>query len=112
MCASAWHFTTIRLGKNFLWYRGYWRNPESVACQEVDIVLEKMNAKRMITGHTTQPDGKVHTRCDGRLIVIDTGISKHYGENVAAIRIDQNGVLALYPEYSEIVVEERSATAR
>ena len=63
-----------------------------------------MNASRMIMGHTTQRDGKVHTRCDGRLIAIDTGISRHYGENVAAIRIDENGVTALYPDSSELIV--------
>ena len=89
-----------------LWYRGYWKNNEEVACREANLVLSKMNATRMITGHTTQPDGKVHTRCDGKLIVIDTGISKHYGQNVAAIRIDEYGITALYPEYSEIIVQE------
>ena len=91
-----------------LWYRGYWQKSEDVACYEADLALKKMNAKRMIMGHTTQPDGKVHVRCNGKLIVIDTGISRHYGENVAAVRIDQYGVTAIYPDYSETLIEEKS----
>lgn len=90
-----------------LWYRGYWMKKEDVACYEADLVLKKMQAKRMVMGHTTQPDGKVHSRCNGKLIVIDTGISKHYGENVAAVRIDEHGVTAIYPEHSEIIVQEK-----
>jgi hypothetical protein len=91
-----------------LWYRGYWQNTEELACSEATFVLNKMNATRMIMGHTTQRDGKVRTRCDGRLIAIDTGISKHYGENVAAIRIDEKGVTALYSEYTELIVPAES----
>ena len=95
-----------------LWYRGYWMKREDVACYEAELVLKKMNARRMITGHTTQPDGKVHTRCDGKLIVIDTGISKHYGENVAAIRIDEEGVTALYFSRTERIIEEKISSKK
>ena len=79
-----------------LWYRGYWRQTEEQACQEAQFVLSTMGAKRMVMGHTTQRDGQVRARCNGTLFAIDRGISEHYGENTAALRISGSKVEALY----------------
>lgn len=87
-----------------LWYRGYWLNDESVACMEAQKVLVKLGAKRMIMGHTTQRDGKIRTRCDGRLIAIDTGISRHYGEHTSALEIIGDQIYALYPSERVLIV--------
>lgn len=80
-----------------LWYRGYWKESEASACVEAEFVLREMGAKRMVMGHTTQKDGKIHQRCAGTLFAIDTGISRHYGENIAALRIEGETVFAIYP---------------
>ena len=37
-----------------LWYRGYWRQTEEMACDEARFVLDQLDAKRMVIGHTTQ----------------------------------------------------------
>jgi hypothetical protein len=79
-----------------LWYRGYWQQTEGEACQEAKEVLTIMGAKRMVMGHTTQRDGQIHSRCNGVLFAIDTGISRHYGEHPSALRIYKNRVEAVY----------------
>ena len=82
--------------KGPLWYRGYWKQTESMACEEAQFVLSKLGATRMVMGHTTQRDGQIHSRCDGTLFAIDTGISRHYGEYPSALRLTGNKVEALY----------------
>ena len=85
------------LGENGpLWYRGYWRQTEAMGCEEAQFVLGTLGAKRMVMGHTTQRDGQIHSRCDGTLYAIDTGISRHYGEYPSALRLTGSKVEALY----------------
>ena len=38
-----------------------------------------LNATRMIMGHTVQKDGHLSTRCGGRIVLIDIGISRGFG---------------------------------
>jgi len=80
-----------------LWYRGYLQKEEGAACGELDRVLKKYDAKRMIIGHTTQRSGEIAVRCGGKLIGIDTGISKHYGSSKSILEINQNDAKAIYP---------------
>ena len=82
--------------KGPLWYRGYWRQTETQACEEAQFVLAELKAKRMVMGHTTQRDGQIHSRCNGTLFAIDTGISRHYGEHPSALRLTGDTVEALY----------------
>ena len=82
--------------KGPLWYRGYWRQTESQACEEAEFVLGQLGAKRMVMGHTTQRDGQIHSRCNGTLFAIDTGISRHYGEHPSALRLTGETVEAVY----------------
>ena len=53
------------------WTRRLALGPEARACQEVEQSLEAFQAYRMVVGHTAQPDGQVHERCGGRLILGD-----------------------------------------
>ena len=84
-----------------LWYRGYLQAPEAVACAELAGVLEALGAERMVVGHTTQRTGRVAARCGGRLLGIDTGISRHYGGHLAAVELVGRDAAALYPEGRE-----------
>lgn len=79
-----------------LWYRGYWLYDEPRACDEALRALARMGARRMVMGHTTQRDGRVHSRCGGRLFAIDTGISALYGGRAAALRVVGDEVFAVY----------------
>ena len=55
-----------------LWYRDYLRAPESDACPKLKLALERIGAKRMVVGHTTQRSGRIKMRCDGAIFGIDT----------------------------------------
>ena len=89
--------TDAILGENGpLWYRGYLLKEETEACSELDRVLQKYQAQRMIVGHTTQRSGEIGVRCGGKLLAIDTGISQHYGSSKSILEINQNDAKALY----------------
>jgi len=69
-----------------LWYRGWALESDKEVCSSVDGVLEKIGVRRMIMGHT--PDfQKIVSRCDGKIIIIDTGISHAYGGALSALAI-------------------------
>ncbi|MEC7987686.1 MAG: metallophosphoesterase [Myxococcota bacterium] len=86
-----------------LWYRAYLQAPESIACDELDRALKSLNAKRMVVGHTTQRDGKVAVRCQGRLLGIDTGISKHYGSHLSFVEFTATSAHIVYPTGRQII---------
>ncbi|TBU33290.1 Metallo-dependent phosphatase-like protein [Dichomitus squalens] len=69
-----------------LWYRGWALDPEQKVCKEVDAVLQKTGTRRMVMGHT--PDfQKIVSRCGGKVIIIDTGISHAYGGALSALSV-------------------------
>ena len=86
-----------RLGPDSpIWYRGYLQDPEPEACKRLEAALTELAAERMVVGHTTQRSGEIASRCGGRLLGIDTGISAHYGSNLAALEIVDGDARALY----------------
>ncbi|KAJ3265112.1 hypothetical protein HK104_006349 [Borealophlyctis nickersoniae] len=95
--AELWHVPLFG-GSGPLWYRGYALEPESTICDVLDDALEKMEARRMVIGHTPQRDGRVLSRCHGKVFVIDVGISSVYGGHTAALEIVGDRVRALYPK--------------
>ncbi|KAG6812964.1 hypothetical protein H0H92_015083 [Tricholoma furcatifolium] len=69
-----------------VWYRGWALDPEEKVCAEVESVLEKTGTRRMIMGHT--PDfKKIQSRCNGKIVIIDTGVSHAYGGVLSALSI-------------------------
>jgi len=72
----------LTAGEGPLWFRGFVQAPEETACPLLEESLRLLEAKRMVVGHTTQRQGRILSRCDGKLNVIDIGISDHYGGNV------------------------------
>ncbi|SOV16529.1 shewanella-like protein phosphatase 2 [Plasmodium sp. gorilla clade G2] len=45
-------------------------------CKSLSKTLKKLNAKKLVNGHTIQRNKKVNEYCKGSLILADTGISK------------------------------------
>ncbi len=80
-----------------LWYRGYVEAPEPEACPLLAQALTSLGATRMVVGHTTRRNGKVESRCEGRLAVIDIGIADHYGAHLGGWRSDGGDARAVYP---------------
>lgn len=84
-----------------IWYRGYVQDESPARCAELDQALAAAGATRMVVGHTTQREGRIATRCGGRLLVIDTGIAGHYGGHLAALELRAGDAWALYPGGAE-----------
>ena len=85
-------------GDGPLWYRGFVQRPEPAACATLGQSLTALDAERMVVGHTTQASGRILSRCGGRLLVIDIGISDHYGAHLGALELTNGDAKALYPE--------------
>lgn len=80
-----------------LWNRAYVLADPVPACAELERALASLGASRMVVGHTTQRDGRIGSRCEGRLYAIDTGISAHYGRHLSALELRGGTVTPLAP---------------
>jgi hypothetical protein len=58
----------------------------SADCNALDASLKQLGAKRMVVGHTVQPNG-ISSLCDGMLWRIDVGLAKHYGGPIEVLEI-------------------------
>jgi hypothetical protein len=56
-----------------LWYRGLATDPEETLATTLPTILEQMEARAIVVGHTTAV-GRIRTRAGGRVIQIDTGM--------------------------------------
>lgn len=90
-----------------LWYRGLATQPEESLAAMLDGILDGMQARAIVIGHTTTP-GRIAARADGRVIQIDTGMlgGEFYpggapsaleirGDSVAAVYVDRREPLAV-----------------
>jgi len=51
---------------------------ESLVCDKLHDVLLSFESSKMVIGHTVQAEAKVRTRCDGKLVLGDTGFAPYY----------------------------------
>ena len=89
-------------GHGPVWARDYAYGRSNI-CQLAQQVLQKVDADRMVVGHTIQRDFQVHSKCNGQIILGDTAISSAYGGAMSFIEYDGSEVKARYPG-SEAVV--------
>ncbi|KAJ7446921.1 Metallo-dependent phosphatase-like protein [Mycena galericulata] len=110
------------------WYRGWATDSEAQVCIDVEKVLARTGTRRMIMGHTPDFTGIV-SRCNGKVIIIDTGISHAYGGALSALSIhytftplgdsedgeplwkEREVVSALYVDRQETIVDEERLVA-
>jgi len=114
-------------GDGPLWYRGWALDEdegvEGGLCDRADAVMEKIGVRRLIVGHT--PDfEKIVSRCGGKVIIIDTGISHAYGGVLSALSItysltpllptkdgearwrERETVVAVYPDRQDLLADD------
>ena len=72
-----------------LWYRGLATHDEETELAHVNAVLAFHDVDRIVVGHTPGL-GTVVPRFGGKVLVIDTGISAHYGAHLASLVIENN----------------------
>jgi Calcineurin-like phosphoesterase len=79
-----------------LWYRGLSGEEPRAAPETVDAILAQHAARHIVVGHTPT-SGVIWPQYDGKVVMIDTGISKVYGGHVAYLEITPEGLFAGYP---------------
>jgi hypothetical protein len=96
-----------------LWFRGYatW-GPQ--ALPQVQQLLTRFEASRFVIGHTPQRDGRIATRFNGRVFLIDTGmLNSHYkGGRPSALELEGGKVTAIYTDSREVIGSAVSGAAR
>ena len=71
-----------------LWYRGYATDEnEERICAEADRATQALGVQHLVMGHTPHLEGFV-VRCGGKILLIDTGISKAYGGEQSALVLE------------------------
>lgn len=83
-----------------LWFRGYatWSD-EEMPRAKVGGLLEKLGVQRIAVGHTPQRDGRIASRFQGRVFVMDTGmLAEVYKGRPSALEIRGNAVSAIYED--------------
>lgn len=78
-----------------LWYRGLAGVEPATPAATVDAILERHGVRRIVIGHTTT-GGVVWPRLDGRVVMIDTGISAAYGGRIGWLEATPDGLFAGY----------------
>jgi len=76
-----------------LWYRRWAEDTENAQfCSRADAVIRRIGVRRMIMGHTPNFQ-RIVSRCNGKVVIIDTGITPAYGGVLSALRVEYS----LYP---------------
>jgi hypothetical protein len=95
-----------------LWYRGLAKEDETSFAASVDKILQEMDARAIVVGHTVTKTDRIQARFGGRVFLIDAGMTEVYGGHRAVLEIDGDGTFrALYPDAAPVVLET-AAVAR
>ena len=74
-----------------MWTREFSQNVTAAACGQLEESLRILDAQRMIVAHTVHPE--ITTECDGRVWMVDVGMSRAYGGRVQVLEIVDDKVL-------------------
>jgi hypothetical protein len=82
-----------------LWFRGFaqWPDTPETASTQVTPLLARFNVDRFVTGHTPSQTGRVVSRFDNRLILIDTGLV-FKGGRASAVELLGDRITAIYTD--------------
>ena len=89
-------------GDGPLWYRGLATLGDD-AQPAVEAMLSRHGASRLVGGHTPQLPGRIRSRYNGRVLLIDTGMLAGYfkGGQPSALEIAGGRLTAIYPSGRE-----------
>jgi hypothetical protein len=77
-----------------LWYRGLAQDDEKQLAPHVNLMLERLGAKYIVIAHTPTK-GMVIPRFDGKVLMIDVGLSQVYGAHTACLVVEDSKPFAL-----------------
>jgi hypothetical protein len=78
-----------------LWYRGLSGVEPTALDETVDAILARHKVDHIVVGHTVT-SGVIWPQYDGKVVMIDTGISRAYGGYIGYLEITQDGLYAGY----------------
>jgi hypothetical protein len=83
-----------------LWFRGYDTWTEQEGEIHLSGLVEALRVKRIVAGHTAQPNGEIRQRFGGKVFLIDTGMLGGYfpGGKASALEISKDRTRAIYME--------------
>jgi hypothetical protein len=88
-----------------LWFRGYDRWPDVGGEALIDDVLNKLDAKHIVVGHSPQV-GAIRPRFGGKIFLIDTGmLASHYNGRASALEIQDGKFTAIYGGERELLLD-------
>jgi hypothetical protein len=77
------------------WYRGQALCYPYTEAENLDAALAKLKVSRVVEGHTISPTGRVLSRFDGRVILLDTGMLRSIYHGSPAALAQENGQWAV-----------------
>jgi len=88
-----------------LWFRGLAQWKEEKLSAYLNGWLLARGARRIVTGHNPQDDGRIQMRLDGWIFLIDTGMlaSAYPGGRASALEISAGEVTAIYPSGRQLL---------
>jgi len=93
-----------------LWYRGFWKGDEAALLPSVERVLQLLDVRAIVVGHTVTATGRIQSRFGGRVVGIDIGMGEVYGAHLGALEVGPDGsIAALYPEGREEILRPAAA---
>ncbi len=76
------------------WDRTYSDEADDADCRQLAEVLERLNARRMIVGHTVHEEGIIPL-CEGLVWCVDSGLADYYGAKIDVLEITGDQVRVL-----------------
>ena len=73
------------------WFRGQALCYPYTEAENLDAALTKLGVSRVVAGHTVSPTGKVLSRFDGRVILLDTGMLRSVYKGSPAALVFEDG---------------------
>lgn len=81
------------------WYRGQALCNPYAEAENLDAALRALGVSRLVVGHTVSPTGRVQSRFDGRVILLDAGMLKPvYRGSPAALVIEDGRTSVAYAD--------------
>jgi hypothetical protein len=98
-----------------LWFRGYDQWTDEKGGPQITKVLKAYRANHIAVGHTVQKGGRIRSRFDGKVFLIDTGMLSSYykGGRASALEIRSTGkFFAQYTDQQNVQLEPSTTSLR
>lgn len=97
--------------KGPLWYRGLALDDEEDIEELLKTLFETYGIRRIVVGHTGSKGG-IRLRANGKVIMIDVGISNYYGGPAECLVIEKGKYFALNPKLrKELIINKQTLKA-